>query len=269
MAKYKGEISQASIKRKLKEGRGQGEQYNYLPWLTIHDVPSKGRSHVVQGWKSRGRDHHLLSDGELYCFYAFEWFRCIKDIREQFPLSQEATLAIAEGMGISHPAHPISKHPIVMTTDFLLTLEQGGQTIYHALTFKYVSDLNVKRTRTVEKFEIERIYWKTKDIYWAIVTEQQLPMTLVRNVSIIHESLLLDGYGLTQDEISDISTWLTLRVKQQDKALRHLTSECDRSLGFEPGTSLRIAYHLIANRHWLIDMNVPIEPGNILVVENL
>ncbi|MCA1993289.1 MAG: TnsA endonuclease C-terminal domain-containing protein, partial [Coleofasciculus sp. S288] len=39
--------------------------------------------------------------------------------------------------------------------------------------------------------------------------------------------------------------------------------------GFEPGTSLKVAYHLIANRHWLINMNVPIEPGNILIVENL
>jgi hypothetical protein len=273
MAKYKGEISQAAIDRKRKEGRGQGEGHSYLPWLTIHEVPSDGRAHQIAGWKTEGRDHQLLSDGELDCFYVFEWAKNVIDIREQYPLPLEATLKIAESMGVKHPSHPTSKHPIIMTTDFLLTVQQGDQKFYHPWSFKYAKDLNVKSLRTAEKLEIERVYWNSiRHSPWSIVTELQRPTTLVRNVEIIHESIDLTHFNITSNAVDDISAWLSPRIQRQDIPLRDLASECDRSLGFiksEVGTSLRVIYHLIANRRWIIDMNSPIEPGNVLVVQNL
>ena len=252
MAKYKGEISQASIDRKKKEGRGEKEGSHYLPWLTIQDVPSKGLSHMINGWTTGGRDHHLLSNGELHCFYFFDWSESIIDIREQYPLSLATTQEIAEQMKVPHPVHPQSKHPIVMTTDFLLTVCLGGQITYQAHTFKYASALNVTNMRTAEKLEIER----------------QLPMNLIQTVGIVHNSRDLNQYNLSQNEIKDITAWLTPRVQRQDKPLRHITSECDTSLGLDPASSLRIAYHLIATRKWRIDMNIPLEPGNILILQN-
>ena len=122
--------------------------------------------------------------------------------------------------------------------------------------------------RTAEKLEIERLYWQIKGVDWNIITERQLPMTLIQTVGIVHDSRDLNRYNISQNEIKDITAWLTPRVQRQDKPLRHITSECDTSLGFDPGSSLRIAYHLIATRQWRIDMNIPLEPGNILILQN-
>ncbi len=67
-------------------------------------------------------------------FYLTEFSDVILDIREQFPLlPQEETIVIAEELGIKHPADPKTGDPIVMTTDFLLTVDKGqGITVVKA-----------------------------------------------------------------------------------------------------------------------------------------
>ncbi|MDD5286786.1 MAG: hypothetical protein PHD54_13100, partial [Desulfuromonadaceae bacterium] len=37
---------------KLKKGLGQGHGENYRPFLTVRDVPSRGLSHRIKGYKS-------------------------------------------------------------------------------------------------------------------------------------------------------------------------------------------------------------------------
>lgn len=63
MAYRKPGMNEAKIARLYKAGRGQGRGADYLPWLTIYDLASLGRSHRVFGLKT-GRIHHFLSDGE-------------------------------------------------------------------------------------------------------------------------------------------------------------------------------------------------------------
>jgi hypothetical protein len=267
MPKYKWNISQESIDRRIKEGRGQGEEFNYKPWLTVLDVTSKGCSHIIAGWKTDGRDHHLLSDGEKHCFLAYEWAKCILDIREQFPLPLEKTLAIAEAAGIKHPVHPKTKHPVVMTTDFMLTVQTPEGTVCHARTFKFPEELNVRDVRVGQLFEIERLYWQLMNINWKIVTQSQLPMGLVNNVDHIHSFYNLGRIHLTNEEVTDIYDWLTPRVNAKDTPLRDLTRQCDTALGFEgfdKGASLRASYHFIATKRWIVDMNLLIVPCDIL-----
>ena len=67
MARAKSYFSEVQIARRIKEGRGQGQGKNYMPWLTVQDVPSSGRSHRVYSHKT-DRVHHLLSDLELAVF---------------------------------------------------------------------------------------------------------------------------------------------------------------------------------------------------------
>ncbi len=74
------------LKRYLKEKRGEGEGASYNPWVQIYDLPSEGLSSIVPGWKTEGRDHHVLSTLELYFLYLGSWSRKVVDIREQFPL---------------------------------------------------------------------------------------------------------------------------------------------------------------------------------------
>nr|WP_268236359.1 TnsA endonuclease N-terminal domain-containing protein [Pullulanibacillus pueri] len=39
----------------------------------------------------------------------------------------------------------------------------------------------------LEKFEIEREYWHRKEIDWGIVTEEEIPKTMARSTSYIHD----------------------------------------------------------------------------------
>jgi hypothetical protein len=121
MAKRRVRWTKESIERRLAEGWGDGTGINYQQWLRVQDVPSKGRIHRIKGCKT-GRVHHLLSDLEAKVFYAFDFSLSVIDIREQFPLLPlEDTLAIAEECGVPHPTDPRTKHPVVMTTDLLVT----------------------------------------------------------------------------------------------------------------------------------------------------
>lgn len=66
--------------------------------------------------------------------YLTEFFDVISDILEQFPLlPQEEMIVIAEELGIKHPADQKIGNPIVMTTEFLLTVDKGqGITVVKA-----------------------------------------------------------------------------------------------------------------------------------------
>src|SRR5262249_10338068 len=106
-------IDQDSVARFEARGRGKGTGAHYLPWLRVQDVPSKGLSTRVEGWKT-GRIHHFLSTLELIYYYIVEWSSIVTDIREQYPiLPLEETISIAQHCGVSHPVHPKSKKPVV------------------------------------------------------------------------------------------------------------------------------------------------------------
>ncbi len=259
MAGNRQVIDETKIQKFTEEGRGQNEGAAYKPWLTVRDVPTRGFAHRPYGWKT-GREHHLLSNHEFDCFNVAEWSKIIVDIREQYPLLPlENTLAIAEACGFEHPTHPITKKRVVLTTDFLFTVEIEGRRIEQARTFKPFAEL--ASDRTLEKLEIERLYWKARNTDWGIVTEHEIPKVLADNVDRIHDRYYREDLGLTFDEICDIALILTQSVNEGTLALRHATRACDRRLAHEPGTSLSVAYHLIARRYWQIDMHTPINPG--------
>src|SRR5205814_661054 len=142
--------------------------------------------------------------------------------------------------------------PVVLTTDFLITVERQGRKVELARAIKPFAEL--ASDRTLEKLEIERIYWKAHHTDWGIVTEKEIPKVLADNVDNIHDRYHQESLDLSLDEICDIASTLTKSVKETTLALRHATQACDRRLGFERGTSLSVAYHLIARRYWLINM---------------
>ncbi len=254
-----------SIDKRIREGRGQGRGSDYKPWLLVQDVPSQGLATRVKGWKAK-RVHHLLSNLELSYFYVLEWSPIVFDIREQYPLLPlEETLAVAEQCNIRHPTDPKTKEPVVMTTDFFITVPQNIEVIEQARTLKTAKDLQSERT--LEKLEIERRYWHNRNIDWGIVTEQEIPQVLAKNVDWLHAFFCLeDLFPLSETEIRRIATTLTLRMAQGNAVLTDLTAECDDKLGLQPGTALSVSRHLVANRQWLVDMNKLIQPSRPLVL---
>lgn len=268
MAKRRRAITQKVIVEWLKDGRGQGEGPDYKSLYTIQSVASRGRVHRIKGWK-HGRVHHLLSDLEKYCFLIFEWMVLIIDIREQFPLlPQEETLAIADEIGVRHPRDPVTKYPVVMTTDLLLTEKQNQKLGYYARAVKYWDDL--RDSRTIEKLEIERRYWLARGINWRIMTERHISPVFVDNVWWAHPYFLLtDLYPLSANLIEDVALALTQKVLTVDAPLREITRQCDAEFGLERGWSLSIVRHLIANKRWEIDMYSRFRTSQRLILTNV
>lgn len=245
------------------EGICQARGADYRPFLSVRDVPSRGRSSRIKSW-TNGRVCHFLSRLELYCFYLYEWDLSITDIREQYPLPLSETLEIAEEFKIKHPRNPRSRDFVVMTTDFVITKKQAIGITDYACAVKPSQDL--LSTRTQEKLEIEYHYWTTRGIHWSIATEREIPEAFAKNVEWLHpyfsaESLLPH----TETEIRQIAPFLTQMVLQHDISLSKISAICDERLGLSLGTSLSIARYLIANREWRVDMRTRINPGEKLV----
>lgn len=176
MAKHRRIWNENQYHKYLAEGRGQGKMGDYKPWIQIQDFPSQGIVSRVKGRKT-GRVHHLMSNLELEYFYLLEWSDKTQDIREQYPLEDIVeTISVAEAAGIRHPYDNVSGFPYVMTSDFLITTENG----LVARAVKPTKEL--KKARVREKLEIERRYWKRRGIDWRLVTENEIPKTKVRNI---------------------------------------------------------------------------------------
>lgn len=259
MAKRRQHTTAASIARRIKEGRGKGHFAEYKPWLTIHDVPSTGVVIRVRGWKS-GRLHHYFSEHfELAHHYQMEWALDVVDIREQYPLLPlEKTLLIAQQLGIQHPIDPKTKHPIVMTTDMLLTVRSSGELRFVAHSIKPVAKLN---RRVLEKLQIEKCYFNDQGIEWRLITENQINYDLVKNVEWLHSAKELEETEYLNNQlVHDLEPLLYESITSQNKPLAKITLDIDKRKGLLEGTSMNVVRYLIANRLWEVDMSRRILP---------
>jgi len=257
MARRKYSVDEALIARYLKEGRGAGTGADYKPWLKISDVPSLGRSHRLRGIKT-GRVHHFLSDIEANLFYLLDWQDAVVDIREQFPLDREETQAIAERAGIRYPVDSHTRVPLVQTTDFLVDYVVAGERRRIAYAVKPVEALSEKRK--AELLELERLYWQARNVSWCIVTPEQIPKALTRNIAWVHNYVELDdlsqpypGYYAEKATLvlNEIVSWRGISLKQACQTL-------DDRLSMQPGTALLLVRHLIACKRLLCDMSEPL-----------
>ena len=153
-------------KRSLKGKYGLGEGKSYKPWLRVQDVKSKGIRSQILGLTTQ-RIHHTLSSIETEFFYLAEFSDQIIDIREQFPLFPlDLSIKIAKSLNINHPTHPETDTPIIITTDFLLTMKKANEIAYKAISVK--PEGNLVDLRVLEKQEIERVWWELLGINYSI-----------------------------------------------------------------------------------------------------
>lgn len=265
MAKRNRRSNRKVINRRLKEGRGKGRGEKYLPFLFIQDVASIGLATRDKGWIT-GRVHHFLSKLEWLFFLTLEWVLDIIDIREQYPLDLDETLAIAKRLGISHPVDPKTREPIMMTTDFVITVRTPTGIIELARTVKYKKDL--ASLRVMEKFEIERVYWQSRGVDWKIITEQDIDLILAANVKWLHRYRWLHAIApITEETIQRVEAVLRPQLTEENELpLRYLTDVSDLNLGLPPGTSLVVVRYLLANRIWEVDMSNPIQPCTKMIL---
>lgn len=175
-----------SNKNKFKRKMGTGEGANYKPFITTSEFNSIGTTTVIRAWKT-GRGIHCLSQGEMYWYYLLRWDDNNIDIREQYPLNREETLAIADKLGVKHPGN----NDYIMTTDFLVTKSDNT---FHAYSIKTAKDsLN---DRDLEILCIEKMYWKSKNIKYSLLFKTDANIIMVQRF--IYEEEKLGAWVDTQ-----------------------------------------------------------------------
>ena len=92
MAKFKYSMTPAKLRRFKRGRRGEGERASYRPWLTVSDVPSRGRLHRVSRPASnfRGRGWARPTNP------TYELGRCARSVTTR-PVMQQYAFALQPG----------------------------------------------------------------------------------------------------------------------------------------------------------------------------
>jgi hypothetical protein len=263
MSRY-GLLTEAKIARWLKEGRGFLERNLYQSWHQWNEFPSMGLSCIYWGLTSQ-RLHHVFSLVELNFLRLFDWLPHVIDIREQFPLlPRRETVEISKLLRIRHPFVRKTKTLWVMTTDFLLTVQRPEGIQYIAIAIKWSTEL--EKTRVLEKLAIEALYWRNRGITWMLLTEKDLPHSLIRNIRLVRPHTFLCDRQITEELLATAIEMMKPEIEKGDLALRDIAQQCDVSLGLQRGLSLSMVYHMIATFQCSIDMTNQIKPSCPLTV---
>lgn len=254
MAKHRAKWNCNRYHRLIDQGRGQGTGKDYKPWITIHDLASKGVVSRVQG-RTTERVHHLLSKNETAFFYVLDASDKVIDIREQYPLLPVTeTVEIAEMLGYRHPRDVVSKFPYVMTTDFVVTISQGNV----ARSVKLSSEL--EKARVLEKLEVERVYWDRRGIEWRIVTEKEIDFQKAANLEWIYRSWYYPEMlpkGQAADEITTFFLELFETTKLPVTEIARITESI---FGLEPGLGLTtFQYLLLQKKITTVNLSKPLD----------
>lgn len=212
------------------------------------------------------RLHHVLSLGERWFFYWMDWLRSIRDIREQYPLLPVwETVEIAEQHGLCHPRDRKTGEPIVMTTDFRLTEVTTGGLRELARSVKPKSGLT---RQAIEKLEVERLYWQRRGIPWLlVVTEEDLPMDLCRNVEYVHRFFRPSSVSpLTAAEVARAADLVMHMASSGEILLGEAGHEVSSKLRCPLPLAMNVLRHLLATRQVEVDMHAPINPQTPLAI---
>ena len=256
MGKRRYAFTENKTVKYILEGRGTGSGADYLPWLRVQDLPSRGRSHRVWGILTQ-RVHHLLSDGEWKCFLRFEADRCTRDIREQFPLSRRETMQIAHTLGIRHPT-TLDGTPYVMTTDFMVRKEVNGARIIEPHSFKYSTEKLTKRQKDLLK--IAEVYYEKRGLRLRHTDESFFCDSLIQSFDSVRSLHSLEGLDVTGAvEPATLAEELYRGLRQRLSAkLGAFSLEIDAKCSAPLGAAWAIARHLIARRLVTTDLFNPV-----------
>lgn len=252
--------TEADILRHVKEGFGHGEGSSYKPWVRVQDISSRGRSRKVPGIKS-GRLHHTLSDLEYHYLLLLEFSEEVVDIREQYPVFATARARdIAAEMGIRYPMYIGTQVPFVLTSDYLVTLQDkpGERTRLAVRTCKYESELADPNNgpRVIEKLELEKAIWADQGVTdWKIVTDRLLSPILRDNLEWLHQATWDGSGGRGEEELQQQFVEAAVRAADGERKLSLVIRSISSSIGLPHRQGTSLFKYLVWNKSLLTDLS--------------
>ena len=242
-----------SVSRKIKLGCGRGEGINYKPWLTGHEFASKGRYVRLLG-RTVPRIYRFMSGLEADAFVIYDTMPDVSDILEQYYNTLEETLEISDLLHVKHPFSGKYYNPV--TTDLLV--HKGDCWIARAIK----SSRDLENERTLEKLEIERVYFSRRNIDWKIVTEKQLNRDLVQNLiwlwyCELPENIFPDHSLLLEAEVVFLD-----RYSQELHPFPSLLNRLESCFHLLPGSGICIFKSLLRKGSIQVDLNKPLNMLN-------
>lgn len=239
--------NKAKLERFLKEGRGSGRFENYKPWLTLHDVSTKGRTSRLYSHKLQ-RMVNLFSDLQTACFHLLEFDDQVVDIREQYPLLGLEANSIELDAELIKKLHS-EKHDLqhVLTTTFLINKVINGEEREVALFVKYAKDLEKKSV--LQRAEIMRRYFHQMSIEFYFVTEHELDIKKAKEIASIMKMYEIEhDYPTLSSYVTMIRIELARQLQREQEPLRTIFKRIDSQYALLTGSTAVIFKHLLARK---------------------
>jgi len=227
--------------------------------LKVTTFSSNGRASRVYGYKTK-KIHHLQSDNQLRTFLILEWSNKIKDIQENIELKDvEATIYNVDNLRLDKFRNKETNELYQLHTNFLATIKNDNEEMQVAISVKSISEL--ERKTVIEKIEIERRYWKAKQIKFYIITEKEINKQFVENIKWVREVLVNNSIEIKEEIAEKLYYFLQNNV---ECTVINMLDEFDKVENLKFGTALFILRYLIAKKEIEINMKEKLDLNKLI-----
>lgn len=249
------EWTDAKLKTRIQEGRGQGDK-EYQPWLKVADTPSRGRVTRIFSRKMN-RTMHLLSDMQTMYYYLLEFDDRVQFVKEQYPLMDLMDIVAELDEPLLKRLSNSDGTPHIVVTTFLVTAKDVKGNVYtFARSLKAIAEL--EKRAVLERLEIQRRYFNNLNIDWSIITEDEINYIKSRNIEWVLPALNILDYGIAEEKVKIYGPALIdSLLNNPSRSLNVLLESFERKMRLGAGTGLFLYRHFIASKQ--IEVNLDIE----------
>jgi len=180
---WNGDLStiRASLRSRVKRGRGVGEMATYRSWHGLREKPGKATFVVTPGIRT-GRRHELRSmQAEIY-LYLLERLNGMVDIREYLPILDVAeTMQICAQLGIEHPHNEEDVEPFVLDFFYIRLDEDGFRCSARTLR----TSQHAPAKGDVERMRVLQTWCERYNIEWLPVDTSSLTPSIQESLSFL------------------------------------------------------------------------------------
>jgi len=227
--------------------------------LKVTTFSSNGRVSRVYGYKTK-KIHHLQSDNQLRVFLILEWSNKVKDIQENIELKDvEATIYNLDNLRLGKFRNKETNELYQLHTNFIVKIKNNNEEMQVAISVKSISEL--ERKTVIEKIEIERRYWKAKQIKFYIITEKEINKQFVENIKWVREVLVNNSIEIKEEIAEKLYYFLQNNV---ECTVINMLDEFDKVENLKFGTALFILRYLIAKKEIEINMKEKLDLNKLI-----